>query len=118
MCWLSGTLHGAGFTHLFRPGWFTKVASKEELEGIRKRAKEVVGECFEMIEGKLRKGEWAVGDRFTAVDADLLVFFRWGNQVGFEMRVTFPKYTMLMERLVKRDAVRRALDIEGIETTL
>jgi glutathione S-transferase len=118
MSWLSGTLHGIGFGRLFRPGRWTLDVDEGVLEGIKGSGREVVGECFDQIEGKLKGGEWAVGGEFTAVDAYLLVFFRWGNQAGFEMRRRYPKYTKLVEKLVERDAVKKTLEFEKIEATL
>ncbi|TVY32872.1 Glutathione S-transferase, partial [Lachnellula subtilissima] len=49
--WLSGTLHGAGFGHVFRPQRWS--VQGDGLEGIREQGLVVVKECFDMIEGKL-----------------------------------------------------------------
>jgi glutathione S-transferase len=117
MNWLSGTVHGAGFGHLFRPQWWTTEETEEALEGVRVKAREVIEDAFGQIEGKLG-GEWAVGGRFTAVDPYLLVFYRWGNETGFEMRKRFPKFTRMMEKLVSRGAVKIVLEKENIESTL
>ncbi len=38
------------------------------------------------------KGNHAVGDTSTAVDAYLLVMYRWGNETGYDMRVKYPKF--------------------------
>ena len=56
MNWLSGTLHGAGFGHLFRPGRWTESRDETVWEGVKGRAREVVGECFDEIDGRLVEG--------------------------------------------------------------
>lgn len=119
MNWLSGTLHGAGFGHLFRPGRWTESRDETVWEGVKGRAREVVGECFDEIDGRLVEGSgWVVGGGMTAVDAYLFVFFRWGNEAGFDMRRKYPKYTKLMENFVKREKVKDTLERESICSTL
>lgn len=61
------------------------------------------------------QGVHAVGDSFTVVDPYLLVFYRWGDAHGFNMRENYPKYTNLVMELVKRESVRAAVEYEGIE---
>ena len=117
MNWLSGSLHSGGFGHLFRPQRWTVTEDEAAFEGIKKKAREVIEDCFERIEEKLN-GVYAVGDALTAVDPYLFVFYRWGNAAGFEMRERWPKYTKLVENLVKRPAVKAALKAENIESTL
>jgi len=115
MNWMSGTLHGGGFGHLFRPGrWSDDPAA---FEGIKKKALECIRDCFDAIEGKL-VGIHAVGGAFTAVDPYLFVWYRWGNSTGFEMKEKYPKYTALVENLVKRPAVKATLEAEDIGSTL
>ena len=114
MNWLSGTVHGQGFGAVFRPERYSVDPNAQD--GIKAKGKEFVGECFDRIESKLT-GLHAVGDALTAVDPYLLVFFRWGNGNGFEMK-KYPKYTALVKNLVERPAVKATLEAEGIESTL
>jgi glutathione S-transferase len=53
MNWLSGTLHGGGFGHLFRPQRWTVTDDKDVFEGIKKKARECIEDCFERIEENL-----------------------------------------------------------------
>ncbi|KAH7113224.1 glutathione S-transferase [Dendryphion nanum] len=110
--YISGTLHGQAFGGLFRPGRFSDDESVHG--GIRDKARKNVQDGFELIESKLESG-FAVGDGFTAVDAYLLVFYRWGNSVGFNMEKNYPKYTSLVEGVVKREKVVETLAEEGIK---
>lgn len=113
MNYLSGTLHGAGFGHLFRPGRFTF----GDKEGVEKKSKETIAECFAFVEGRLKGEGWAVGEQVTGVDAFLFVFWRWGVAYGFGMEI-YPRYRSLMEKLVERWAVKETLELESIKAML
>jgi glutathione S-transferase len=112
MNWLSGTLHGQGFGAVFRPQRFSDQA--EAHPGVRATGVQSVGEGFSFIEGRLT-GPYAVGNGFTAVDPFLLVFYRWGSGIGFDMSQSYPRYTRLVQDLVKRESVASALGAEGLE---
>jgi len=115
MNWLSGTLHTGGFGHLYRPDrWSADPAS---FDGVKVKARELITECFDTIEGKLC-GRFSTGGAFTAVDLYLFVFYRWGNRNGFDMKAKYPKYTALASNLVLRPAVRSALEAEQIQSTM
>jgi glutathione S-transferase len=55
-----------------------------------------------------------VGQAYTAVDPYLLVFFRWGNRIGIDMRGGYPQWTAHAERVLQRPAVQRVIKQEGI----
>lgn len=113
MVWLCGTLHGQAFGGVFRPARF--VGEEESAyEVIKAKGRETAKECFEYIEGKLEGKKYAVGEGFTAVDAYLLVFYRWGNMLKFGMRENFPNYTRLVEGVVEVEGVKRTIEKEGI----
>jgi len=79
-----------------------------------------IGDGFVFIESKLKgvgEGKWAVGEQMTAVDAFLLVFWRWGSLHGFGME-SYPRYRALMEMLVVKEVVKETLRIEEIEAML
>lgn len=111
MSWLSGTLHGQGFGMLWRPQRFSDDPSV--FESIEAKGRATVAQCFEVIESKL-SGQVSTGDGFTAVDPFLLVFYRWGNSIGIDMRTTYPSYARFAQRIVQRTSVAAALAAEGI----
>jgi glutathione S-transferase len=113
--WLSGTLHGQGFGAVLRPERYSE--DPAALDGVRAKGMKHVGDCFEIIEGKL-VDVYAVGGAITAVDPYLFVFYRWGNDSGFQMKERFPNYTALVSNLAQRTAVKVVLDIENIGSTL
>lgn len=110
--WLSGTLHGQGFGGLLRSGRFS--ADEQAYDSIKAKSRETIEECYDQIEPRL-DGLHAVGHAFTAVDAFLFVFYRWGfYRMGFDMRAKYPNFTRLVSELIKRDSVKAAVKEEGI----
>jgi len=90
-------------------------------EEIKRKGRGTIEGCFDTIEGKLKEGEkgvFAVGERFTAVDAYLFVFWRWGMAQGWDMRGRWKIYTKLVEGLGERESFREAVKMEGIESYL
>jgi glutathione S-transferase len=54
-----------------------------------------------------------LGDNFGVVDPFLLVFYRWGVELGLDMN-RFERWTQLSVRMLTRPAVSQALNVEGI----
>jgi glutathione S-transferase len=80
----------------------------ETHDAIRTNGRETIDKFFEFIEEKL-KGIHAVGDTFTAVDAYLLVIYKWGSETGIDMQVKYPKYITLVKEALKRDPVQATI---------
>ncbi|MFI4967488.1 MAG: glutathione S-transferase family protein [Gammaproteobacteria bacterium] len=110
--WLSGTLHTMAFSQFWRTQRF--VADEKFFPPIKEKGMENILENFAYIESRLAGRNWAVGNAYTAVDAYLLVFFRWGNRIGIDMRGGYPQWTAHAERVLQRPAVQRVLQQEGI----
>lgn len=113
MGWLGSTVHQTGTRAMIRPSGF--VDDEGCQEKIRTAARERVRSYYQDIEQRLSGREWAVGDRFSVVDGYLLVFYRWGNKVGMDVRQDFPNYTGIMDRVRQRPAVRRVIERESID---
>jgi len=111
MNWISGTLHGQGYGGLIRPGRYLDDPALHT--AIKFKARQTVKDCYDLIEGQLVSCH-AVGNRFTAVDAYLYVFYRWGSTDGFEMK-QYPRYTALVTELYRRQAAKQAVEVEGID---
>lgn len=109
--WLSTSLHAAGFGIYYRPNRFTTSSIPDVHNEIKQGAEVLIKDCFQKIESKLGGG-FAVGDTFTAVDAYLLVFYRWGMRF-WDMK-EYPKYTVLMGVVSQREATVKALKEEGL----
>ena len=110
--WLSGTLHTMAFGQFWRMQRF--VAEEQLFPAVKDKGRENILENFAFIEGRLAGRNWAVGNAYTAVDAYLLVFFRWGNRIGIDMRAGYPYWTAQAERVLERPAVQRVIQQEGI----
>ncbi len=111
MNWLSGTLHAQGFGSLWRPQRFSD--DPATYDSIMAKGRKTIVECFDAIEPRL-SGRFAVADAFSAVDAFLMVFYRWGNRIGIDMRADYPRYTRFAETLAQRDSVAAAFAAENI----
>jgi glutathione S-transferase len=110
--WLSGTLHTMAFSQFWRTQRF--VADEKFFPPIKEKGMQNILENFAYIESRLAGRSWAVGNAYTAVDAYLLVFFRWGNRIGIDMRADYPGWTAQAERVLERPAVQRVIRQEGI----
>lgn len=111
MNWLSGTLHGQGFGALWRPERYSDDPALHE--AISAKGRSTIAECFDTIDAKL-SGPFAVNGSFSAADAFLIVFYRWGNRIGLPMRERYPEYARFAHAHLERDAVSRAFAAEDI----
>lgn len=109
--WLSGTVHERGLGATFKPSSYSD--DEKAHDSIRKKCMEFLLDCFRLIEEKLQ-GIHAVGEDFTAVDVFLYVIYRWGYLMGLDMPTAYPKWTKLVDEVVKRKSVTEAAEKEGI----
>jgi glutathione S-transferase len=112
LSWLATSVHATGFGLYFRPFRFTTSSDEKTHEEVKARAKELLKDAFDLVEEKLT-GVHAVGDRFTAADAYLYVFYRWGSTI-WDMEATFPKYAALAASVQARESTIKALKEEGL----
>ncbi|MCM2329278.1 MAG: glutathione S-transferase N-terminal domain-containing protein [Lysobacter sp.] len=110
MAWLADTVHPA-YAHLFRPERY--VAGEACIEAVKAGGKKNFGDCLAEIDRLVAGRKWAIGERFSVVDAYLLVFYRWGNRIGHPMK-DLEHYHALAGRVLARPAVKRVLADEGI----
>jgi glutathione S-transferase len=110
MAWLADTVHPA-YAHLFRPERY--VEGEAAKEAVKAGGRKAFGDCLAEIDRLLAGKRWAVGGRYSVVDAYLLVFYRWGNRNGFPVK-ELAHYTALVERVLARPAVKRVMAGEGI----
>jgi glutathione S-transferase len=113
MGWLGSTMHQTGARPVFRSERL--VADPAAAPSVAQRGRETFGSGLADIEQRLRGRAFALGERYSLVDAYLLVFFRWGNRMGFRLRENFPEFTRVMDAVRARPAVRRVVEQEQIE---
>lgn len=112
LAWLTSSLH-ITFALIWRPERF--VDETAIYPALQVRGFALVGIQFNEIESVLAGRKYALGDQYTVVDPNLLVFYRWGSRIGFNMREEFPVWTHHTELLLQRLAVREAIEAEGID---
>ena len=127
--WLSGTVHTSAFGAYWRAHRFLE--DEKLYPPLQQKGRKNILEHYAYIESKLKDRTWAVGDvqggtsaagdrmsgaaqAYTAVDAYLGIFYRWGGRIGLDMRTDYPGWTAHAERLMERPAVQRTLKQEGV----
>jgi glutathione S-transferase len=110
MAWLADTVHPA-FAHLYRPERY--VQGDACVAAVKAAGRQSFGDGLAEIDRLVAGRKWAVGGRFSVLDAYLLVFYRWGSRNGFPVR-DLAHYTALAERVLARPAVRKVMADEGI----
>ncbi|MFD2251679.1 glutathione S-transferase [Pseudochelatococcus lubricantis] len=113
LSWLSVDLHGIGYGQLWRPHRF--VGDPALHAAVVERGRDNIRRVYDHIESILGDGrDWAVPGGYTVVDPYLLVFWLWGRHAGFDMEAEWPLWAGLMDKVLTRPAVRRALTQEGL----
>ncbi|CAO4178508.1 Glutathione S-transferase N-terminal domain-containing protein [Methylorubrum populi] len=113
LAWLSSSHHVA-YAHVRRPERYS--ADESAFPDIRAKGAETFGDLCTMTEVKLSNGGWALGERYSVVDADLMVFWLWarGSVIGFGMPDRFPSWTAHARRMAGRPAVQAVFAREGL----
>ncbi|KAF2451273.1 glutathione S-transferase [Karstenula rhodostoma CBS 690.94] len=112
--YLSGTLHTQAYGMFYAPQRFVDVEDGSLNEHVLARAKTLIQGIYKYIDGKLEGKKWAVGDDFTAADAYLYIFYRWGvAPAQFDME-EYPNYTRLAKAVAARPSTLAVLKAEGL----
>ncbi len=87
--------HHVTYAHVRRPERYTE--DEGAFEGIKAKAANTYADLATMTEVRLSHGGWAVGERFSVVDAYLMVFWFWANGpvLRFDMAGRFPAWTSM-----------------------
>lgn len=109
---LSGTVHAVAVAQIWRTERFSDDPAHHP--GIVTKGKAELIRAFETIENRMLGQEWVVGQDCSVLDPYLLVFYRWGHRMGFDMRAQYPHWTKHALRMQARPAVQRALATEGV----
>ncbi len=112
MSWLSSTVHIA-FAGIFRPERYA--ASLVAQDDVKATSRVQLEKLFAEIEKMLTGKTFAMGGQYTVCDPYLLVFFRWGNRIGINMKERFPTWGKHAQRVASRPTVKRVFEAEGIQ---
>jgi glutathione S-transferase len=103
------------YRHISRPRLFAE--GEEAHRALLAKVPEMLAQYFGMVEEALSHGkDWIFGDRYSVSDAYLFVYSSylfWKGDRGDPRK--FPRVLAHRQRVLARDATRRALDAEGIE---
>lgn len=72
--YLSSTVHVAHAHGVRGIRWADDAVAIREM---KRKAPEVVGDCFELIENRLFKGPWVMGDQYSICDMYLFTIAQW-----------------------------------------
>ena len=110
MAWLSNTVHTT-YAHVVRAARYADDAAAQE--AIKEKARGTYFDYLKEIDGLLSGRKWCIGSHYTAVDAYLLVFYRWGNRQKMAVR-ELGNYSAHADRVLARGAVKKVMADEGI----
>lgn len=78
----------------------------------KKKAREKLEKRLQFIEERLT-GDYLMGPAFTVADSYLFVMLTWLKPTGIDL-AEYPKLAAYKDRIAKRDAVQRAMKMEGL----
>ena len=112
MSWLATSVHIA-VAGIFRPERFSaEVPAHAHINATSRAALE---KYFAEIDKLLTGKTFAMGGQYTVCDPYLLVFYRWGNRLGINMKERYPVWAKHAQRVASRPTVKRVLEAEGIQ---
>jgi glutathione S-transferase len=103
--YLCSTLHVA-HAHLFRGmRWADDPAAIAEM---KRKAPQVVEECFRLVEKEMLKGPWVMGETYTICDPYLFTMARWLEGDGVDIG-RLPRIRDHRQLMAQRPAVAKVL---------
>jgi glutathione S-transferase len=103
--YLCSTLHVA---HAHRMRGYRWADDPAAIAAMQRKVPESVGACFELIENKMLKGPWVMGETYTICDPYLFTIAQWMEPDGVDPS-RFPKVRDHRQRMAERPAVKKAL---------
>ena len=105
---LCSTVHPARAHKVRGARWADDPAAIEE---IRRKAPQVVGDCFDLIEREMIAGPWVMGEAYSICDPYLFTLSSWLAVDGMDIG-RWPKVADHHARMAADPAVRRVLQAE------
>lgn len=115
LSWLATTMHQTGVRTVFRPERFTTGTDKAAHEAIAEQGRITVRAGYAELDASLAGRRFALGDAFSAVDAMLVVHYRWGNRCAIDMRRDYPNFAAVVDGVRAIPAVARVIAREGVQ---
>lgn len=105
--YLSSTVHVA---HAHRPRGSRWADEESSIEDMKRRVPGNMTDCFNLIEERMFKGPWVMGDTYTVADPYLFTISRWLEGDGVDV-ANFPRVHDHFKRMNERPAVKTALAV-------
>lgn len=103
--YLCSTVHIA---HAHRVRGYRWASEESSFADMKRKVPETMGAGFAMIEQKMLRGPWVMGEQYTICDPYLYTLAGWLAGDGVDIKA-FPKVADLVQRMSERPAVKRAL---------
>ncbi len=103
--YLCSTVHPAHAHRVRGYRWADDPAAVEEM---KRKAPQVMSDCFDLIEGKMLVGPWVMGDAYSFCDPYLFTIAGWLESHGLDI-ARWPKTADHFQRMSADPAVSRVL---------
>ena len=113
--YVEGTVHGQGFTRIFKPALFEPQDTLHGTIGlgqakVKAQGREIVEAGFGILDSQIAGRPYASGDGFGIADAALFYVERWAPQVGIELPANLAGH---YQRMLARPAVQTVRGVWG-----
>jgi glutathione S-transferase len=109
--YLCATLHVAHAHRMRGTRWADDPAA---IEAMKRKVPDSVAACYELIESKMLRGPWVMGDSYTICDPYLFTVAQWMEGDSIDPS-RFPKVRDHRQRMSERAAVRKVIAEEFAE---
>ena len=104
-CYLCSTLHVAHAHRMRGNRWANDPAA---IAAMQRKVPESVASCYQLIEEKMLRGPWVMGETYTICDPYLFTMAQWLEQDGVDPS-RFPKVIDHRRRMSERPAVQKVI---------
>jgi glutathione S-transferase len=105
--YLCSTLHIA-HAHRMRGHRWVDADDAASIAAMQRQVPQSVGACYDLIEHKVLKGPWVMGERYTICDPYLFTLAQWLEQDGVDPK-RIPRVVDHRRRVSERASVRKAI---------
>jgi glutathione S-transferase len=106
--YLCSTVHVA---HAHRGRGYRWANDEASFADMKRKVPETVGACFELIETRMFRGPWAMGEDYSVADPYLFTLASWLEGDGVDI-ARFPRVADHRARMAERGSVKRAIEQE------
>jgi glutathione S-transferase len=107
--YLCATVHVAHAHRVRGPRWADDEASFADM---KRKVPRSLGACFELIETKMFKGPWVMGEDYSIADPYLFTLANWLEADGVDIK-RFPRVAAHRARMAERPNVKKVLAQEN-----